>query len=116
MIAIKLNFVFMGKISKSSNIVANGPYKYSRNPFYLGQNIFSFGLLLFYSSFISSDMIFLASILFFLIIALTHITIIAEEERLVKKFGMDYWRYVNTTPRYLPKNIRLFIKAVLQSR
>ena len=73
--------------SKSSNLIEDGPFKFTRNPMYLG-----FVLILVGISFIfGSISAFLAPIVFFLIIHFSFIPF--EEKHMEKQFGKGYLDY-----------------------
>lgn len=73
-----------------------GPYKYTRNPQYLGLCLIFCGLTLFLNSF------------YFLIYCLLmtvglYFIALIEEEGLKRKFGEKYLEYTREVPRFIPK-------------
>jgi protein-S-isoprenylcysteine O-methyltransferase Ste14 len=81
--------------SRTSRIVTNGVYKYSRNPMYLG-----FLFMLIGGSFLMGTMpSMFAPIVFFIII--DKVFIPYEEEKLLSAFGDEYSNYQRVTRRWL---------------
>jgi protein-S-isoprenylcysteine O-methyltransferase Ste14 len=77
--------------------VAVGPYKYVRNPMYIGGWIVLFGFGLYLHSF-SILLMSLAALL------LAHLFVILyEEPHLRDKFGATYLDYCNSVPRWIPR-------------
>ena len=77
--------------------VATGPYKYVRNPMYIGGLSLLFGFGLYYQS---------VSILLFslLLFPLFHLFVVSfEEDELEKRFGGSYLEYKNAVNRWIPK-------------
>ena len=80
-------------IERQSQIVQDGPFKYSRNPIYVGIVIFVDGL------FIALKSPFIITLL--ILFRVLNIIISKEEENLEKLFGEKYTEYKNQVPRYL---------------
>jgi protein-S-isoprenylcysteine O-methyltransferase Ste14 len=78
-----------------SSLVTQCPYKYSRNPIYLGLLLIALGT----ATTLSSLSSFIAPIIFFLVV--NTIIIPFEENRLQKNFGIDYERYKRSVRRWL---------------
>jgi protein-S-isoprenylcysteine O-methyltransferase Ste14 len=78
----------------SGLLITIGPYKFTRNPQYLGYLIFYPGFIIFTSSF----MALVSGILVMLIFILAPF---AEEPWLREKFGEEYEKYVKQVPRFL---------------
>jgi protein-S-isoprenylcysteine O-methyltransferase Ste14 len=78
-------------------LVARGPYRYARNPMYLGAALLLLGLGLYQRS--PSIVLFVPAwwLLFHLLVVLY------EEVALRSKFGRDYDEYCQRTPRWLPR-------------
>ena len=77
--------------------VAVGPYKYVRNPMYIGGWIVLFGFGLYLHSF-SILLMSLAALL------LAHLFVILyEEPHLRDKFGVTYFDYCNSVSRWIPR-------------
>ena len=79
----------------TSSVITNGPYRYSRNPIYLGFAIAGVGFAL---AFNTCWMLF--SVLAFVLIANKHV-IEKEEGYLEGKFGESYSNYRRETRRWL---------------
>lgn len=76
-------------------IVAEGPYRYVRNPMYLGHLIFMLGLALtFWSLF--ALLLFAARAVWF------HLRVRDDEERLQHMFGAEYTAYCHRVKRWIP--------------
>ena len=76
-------------------IVAEGPYRHTRNPMYLGHLIFMAGLALTFWS-------WLALILLVLRAAWFQYRVMGDEARLAQKFGADYLAYCKQVKRWIP--------------
>jgi protein-S-isoprenylcysteine O-methyltransferase Ste14 len=76
-------------------IVATGPYRYTRNPMYLGHLIFMLGLAMTFWS-------WLALILFVARAVWFHGRVLQDEKRLEARFGGDYAAYRQRVKRWIP--------------
>ena len=95
------SFVFHGKgtpaiFDPPTEFVPMGPYKYSRNPMYIGGLTMLMGLALYQHS-ISILLFFV-----FLCIVIQPFVIYYEEPGLRNRFGQSYREYCNKTPRWVP--------------
>ncbi|MBI4832016.1 MAG: isoprenylcysteine carboxylmethyltransferase family protein [Candidatus Lindowbacteria bacterium] len=81
---------------KARRLVASGPYRYTRNPLYIGNHLMLAGYC------VLSELLWLLP--FALVICFIFYSFIAayEEELLKERFGEDYVRYSMETPRWLP--------------
>ncbi len=70
-----------------------GPYRFSRNPQYIGFFLFLFGFAL-------NDWSLWCLVVMLIIASYMHLLILVEEEHLVRVFGEQYARYCRTVPRY----------------
>jgi protein-S-isoprenylcysteine O-methyltransferase Ste14 len=77
--------------------VAAGPYRYVRNPMYVGGLLFLAGLALFESSL--SILLFAA----ILLVAAHLLVLLYEEPILERKFGASYLAYKRAVPRWIPR-------------
>jgi protein-S-isoprenylcysteine O-methyltransferase Ste14 len=77
--------------------VPTGPYRYVRNPMYIGAGFFLAGLALFQRS--ASILIFSAALLF----AAHLFVLFFEEPDLERRFGESYTAYKRATNRWLPR-------------
>jgi protein-S-isoprenylcysteine O-methyltransferase Ste14 len=78
-------------------LVVRGPYRYVRNPMYLGAGVALAGAAGYYAS-----VALLAFTAAFLLVA--HLFVLGYEERtLRRRFGADYVDYCRRVPRWLPR-------------
>ncbi len=80
-------------INRQTKLITNGPFKYTRNPIYLGLILMTVGLLVSVRS-------------YFLLLALVQIiffyrSVLKEEKLLEKYFGLDYINYKSKVPRFI---------------
>jgi len=95
-------FVFIGKgtpapFDPPRKLVIRGPYRFVRNPMYIGAILTLLGLALFYGSLsilIYAGLFFLATHLF---------VVLYEEPTLRQLFGSDYETYCGRVRRWWPK-------------
>jgi protein-S-isoprenylcysteine O-methyltransferase Ste14 len=81
-------------------LVARGPYRYARNPMYIGGALLLLGFGLFQRS--PSIVLFVPA--WWL---LSHLLVVFYEEAALRgKFGPDYDAYCRRTPRWIPRSIR----------
>jgi protein-S-isoprenylcysteine O-methyltransferase Ste14 len=78
-----------------SMLIINGPFRFSRNPIYLGGVIIILGISVLMGSIIA----FLAPIITFLIVEFYFIPI--EEKKLEESFGNKYLEYKNQVRRWI---------------
>jgi protein-S-isoprenylcysteine O-methyltransferase Ste14 len=76
-------------------VVATGPYRYTRNPMYLGHLIFMTGLAVTFWS-------WFALILLAARAAWFHRRVLRDEQRLEARFGADYAAYRRQVKRWIP--------------
>ena len=76
-------------------LVTNGPYRYVRNPIYLGAFTFIIALAL-----VSSNWFLLVPAVF--VITIVYLQINGEEKMLLARFGDEYRAYMKQTPRLVP--------------
>ncbi|HEX4748676.1 MAG TPA: isoprenylcysteine carboxylmethyltransferase family protein [Bryobacteraceae bacterium] len=76
-------------------LITSGPYRFSRNPFYLGGNVFVF---LGASLFIGSPT---GIVLTAVSILVADLMIRREEKQLAQEFGEDWVRYAKSVRRWL---------------
>jgi protein-S-isoprenylcysteine O-methyltransferase Ste14 len=90
---VALSLHYFGK-APDDQPVLDGPYRYSRNPQWVGLFMVLFGLA------IIADSILL--VILVILVGLTyHIQILGEEEICCAKYGASYEEYLETVPRYL---------------
>jgi protein-S-isoprenylcysteine O-methyltransferase Ste14 len=94
-------FAFVGKgtpapFDPPRRLVSRGPYRFVRNPMYIGASLALFGAALFYKA----VPLFLFVCAFILV---THLfVVIYEEPTLRRSFGQDYEAYCHRVHRWLP--------------
>lgn len=81
---------------KTVTLVTSGPYRYVRNPMYLGAFIFLLGQAL-----VSANWLILLSSI--ITIFVFYMQIGNEEKMLLDRFGDEYREYMKKTPRIIPK-------------
>ncbi len=81
--------------SKSTCVVCESCYKYSRNPMYLGAFIFLIGLAVFLKNVIG----FISPVIFFLFINFMFIPF--EENKMKNEIGQEYLEYKNRVRRWV---------------
>ena len=97
-------FVFIGKgtpapFDPPRKLVIRGPYRFVRNPMYIGAGMTLAGAALFYES---------LSILFYtgLFFLITHLFVVFYEEPTLRRtFGVDYEAYRRRVGRWVPKAV-----------
>ena len=76
-------------------LITTGPYRFTRNPVYLGHMTFLFGLALTLQS-------LFAGILAVVIAVTFHRRILNDEKRLASVFGQQYFEYKSHVRRWIP--------------
>jgi len=76
-------------------IITTGPYRYTRNPMYLGHLIFLAGLAILFWSWFAVILLVLRALWF-------HRRVLRDEARLEKKFGEPYAAYRRRAKRWIP--------------
>jgi len=95
-------FVFIGKgtpapFDPPRKLVIRGPYRFVRNPMYIGAGMTLAGAALYYES---VSLLIYAAIFF----AVAHLFVVAYEERVLhRSFGSEYEAYCRRVRRWLPK-------------
>ncbi|MEK9607672.1 MAG: isoprenylcysteine carboxylmethyltransferase family protein [Gammaproteobacteria bacterium] len=81
--------------SKSTALITEGFYKYTRNPMYVGMNSFLLGLLII----LNNPINFIFLVTFFFIVR--NLFVIKEEVQMLETFGEEYLAYKNKVRRWL---------------
>jgi protein-S-isoprenylcysteine O-methyltransferase Ste14 len=89
---------------KRETLVTSGPYRYVRNPIYLGAFTFIIAMAL-----VAANWLLLLSAL--AVLTLFYMQIGKEEAMLIARFGSEYCEYMKQTPRFIP-NLELILKAI----
>jgi protein-S-isoprenylcysteine O-methyltransferase Ste14 len=76
-------------------IVAEGPYRYMRNPMYLGHLIFMLGLAITFSSWLALTLLGFHIVWF-------HSRVLKDEASLEARFGAAYREYKSRVKRWIP--------------
>ena len=77
-------------------LLARGPYRYTRNPMYVGAFLIWLGWTIFYgSAAVLVAFLVLSAIILFVLVPL-------EERALERRFGEEYRRYKGEVPRWIP--------------
>jgi protein-S-isoprenylcysteine O-methyltransferase Ste14 len=76
-------------------IITTGPYRYTRNPMYLGHLIFLAGLTILFWSWFAVILLVLRALWF-------HRRVLRDEARLEKLFGEPYLAYRRRVKRWIP--------------
>ena len=84
-----------GMQAPPDRIITSGPYRYTRNPMYLGHLIFMMGLALTFWS-------WFALILLVVRAAWFHRRVLRDEHRLEARFGIAYATYRSKVSRWIP--------------
>jgi len=79
----------------ADHLVTTGVFKWTRNPIYLGDTLVLLGFILHWDAVLS------LAILPIFIMAIDYGFIAPEEDRLRRKFGSDFERYVRDTRRWI---------------
>ena len=81
--------------SKSTALITEGFYRYTRNPMYVGMNSFLLGLLII----LNNPINFIYLVIFFFIVR--NLFVIKEEVQMLETFGEEYLAYKNKVRRWL---------------
>jgi protein-S-isoprenylcysteine O-methyltransferase Ste14 len=82
---------------KTHTLISQGPYSIVRHPLYLFSFIGTMGVGLL------TENLLILGVLFLLFAGYYPLVILAEEEKLLKKHGEEYVRYMRRVPRFIPK-------------
>lgn len=85
-----------GHLRKTKEVICSGPYKFTRNPLYIGSFFILTGFLIIIQSWI------IAAVIYPLYIIIYQFTIRKEERFLAEKFGEDFKSYMHQVPRIIP--------------
>jgi len=83
--------------NKKRQLVSHGPYSIVRHPLYVFSLIGALGIGL------GSENVLVLGLIIIFYLFYYPFTILAEEEKLIHKFGQAYLDYMERTPRFLPK-------------
>lgn len=99
------DFVVSGKgtpapFDPPMRLVLHGPYRYARNPMYVGLFLVLIGEAMFCAS------LFILLYSLFLLAAAHIFVVFYEEPTLIRKFGESYEQYLRSVPRWLPRSLQ----------
>ncbi|HET9784326.1 MAG TPA: methyltransferase [Terriglobales bacterium] len=86
-----------GHIRKNDALATTGPYRFTRNPLYLGSALLGAGFV------VAADYWLLAVVALALLVAVYLPVIRAEEEYLANRFGSAFADYTRRVPRFWPR-------------
>jgi len=86
-----------GHIRKNDALATTGPYRFTRNPLYLGSALLGAGFV------VAADYWLLAVVAVVLLVAVYLPVIRAEEEYLADRFGAAFAAYTRQVPRLWPR-------------
>jgi protein-S-isoprenylcysteine O-methyltransferase Ste14 len=78
-----------------TRVVTEGPFRFTRNPMYLGHLVFMLGLAVTFRSYVALALLVLRAIWF-------HRRVVADEARLIERFGPEYADYMRRVKRWVP--------------
>jgi protein-S-isoprenylcysteine O-methyltransferase Ste14 len=84
---------------QKTDLIINGVYKFSRNPFYLSYDLMLFGIFLEFPTLVY--LIFYLTFIFIL-----HLIILDEEKHLIMQHGDSYKNYKDSVNRYFSLRLR----------
>ncbi|HSH41539.1 MAG TPA: isoprenylcysteine carboxylmethyltransferase family protein [Arenicellales bacterium] len=87
----------LGSVRSRKLLPVNGPYRFVRNPGYIADFVFIFGLVLM----AGDPTVFLFYIPIYVVYTLYRVS--RDEEALDERFGAEYRRYCKEVPRFLPR-------------
>ncbi len=76
-------------------VITEGPYRFTRNPMYLGHLVFMLGLAVTFRSYVALALLGLRAIWF-------HRRVMADEAQLIERFGAEYTDYMRQVRRWVP--------------
>lgn len=79
----------------STTVVSSGPFRFTRNPIYLGMSIICTGIA------VAADSIWVLALLIPILAIIRYGVILREERFLEEKFGEDYRQYKASVRRWL---------------
>lgn len=86
-----------GFIRKNDVLATTGPYRFTRNPLYLGSTLLAAGFV------IAANQWVLAALALLMLLGIYLPVIRQEEAYLAQRFGGDFHAYAAQTPRLLPR-------------
>jgi hypothetical protein len=85
--------------SRPRQLANTGPYRFVRNPFYIGNILIGVGAT------VASELLWLAPVTLIWWIAVYSFVIWYEESHLLQQHGEEYRNYMSAVPRWFPRTI-----------
>lgn len=96
-LGLLLRALAAGHIRKNDVLATTGPYRFTRNPLYLGSTVLAVG-------FVIAAHEWLLAVLALLMLLGVYLPVIRKEEQfLAAKFGHEFDRYIRRVPRLFPR-------------
>lgn len=96
-LGVALRATAAGHIRKNDALATTGPYRFTRNPLYLGSTLLGVGFV------IASDY-WLLAVLAILLLVVVYLPVIRQEEQfLAERFGPAFHAYAARVPRLMPR-------------
>ncbi len=93
-----------GHLAKNETLATSGPYRWIRNPLYLGTLAVAAGLII-------SARRWELAILFAVVFAFVYFPVIEQEEQHLRKLFPEFTRYASQVPLLLPRGRRIESRA-----
>ena len=98
------SIIVFGSITKvlcldTGELTLAGPYRWSRNPQYVGWILFVLGFAL-------TDWSYWCGVALVIVVGSLHLLVLIEEEHLQRVFGEPYLEFIRRVPRYLGRRNR----------
>ena len=85
------------RLKSMRGLTRGGPYRYVRNPVYVGNILILLGCCLL------SELVWFAPIMLLYALAVYHCVVRYEESHLLRKHGGDYEQFLRDVPRWVPR-------------
>lgn len=96
-LGLLLRALAAGHIRKNDVLATTGPYRFTRNPLYLGSTVLAVGFV------IAAHEWLLAALALLMLLGVYLPVIRREEQFLAAKFGEEFDRYIRRVPRLFPR-------------
>ena len=96
-LGLLLRALAAGHIRKNDVLATTGPYRFTRNPLYLGSTVLAVGFI------IAAHEWLLALLALLMLLGVYLAVIRREEQYLASRFGDEFQRYIRTVPRLFPR-------------
>jgi len=85
------------RLAARENLTRTGPYRYVRNPIYVGNTLILLSLC------VMSELVWLAPAMLIWCAVVYSLVVRHEEKRLMAKYGAPYAEFLEAVPRWLPR-------------